>query len=137
MSIDKPTLPRGTQDFGPAVMVKRNFIIDNIKSVFERYGFLPLETPAMENLSVLTGKYGEEGDQLLFKILNSGNYLNGIGQAELTGTDAKSLAFRISEKGLRYDLTVPFARYVVMNRNDIVFPFKRYQVQPVPGSCRL
>ena len=131
MSTEKPTLPRGTQDFGPSVMVKRNFIIDNIKSVFERYGFLPLETPAMENLSVLTGKYGEEGDQLLFKILNSGNYLDGIDPSELSQSNAKNLAFRISEKGLRYDLTVPFARYVVMNRNDIVFPFKRYQVQPV------
>jgi histidyl-tRNA synthetase len=129
--MDKPTIPRGTRDFGPSVMVKRNFIIDTIKGVFERYGFLPLETPAMENLSVLTGKYGEEGDQLLFKILNSGNYLDGIDRTDLSEADSKSLAFRISEKGLRYDLTVPFARYVVMNRNDIVFPFKRYQVQPV------
>ncbi len=131
MSKDKPSLPRGTQDFSPQVMVRRAYIIDRIRKVFERYGFQPLETPAMENLSVLTGKYGEEGDQLLFKILNSGNYLDGIKEDELHTSDTRNLTFKISEKGLRYDLTVPFARYVVMNRNDIVFPFKRYQIQPV------
>ena len=101
MSNDKPTLPRGTQDFSPQVMVKRSYIIENIKKIFESYGFLPLETPAMENLSVLTGKYGEEGDQLLFKILNSGNYLDGISREELDSANSRSLAFKISEKGLR------------------------------------
>jgi histidyl-tRNA synthetase len=131
MSNEKPTLPRGTRDFSPEVMVKRGFIIENIKRIFERYGFLPLETPAMENLSVLTGKYGEEGDQLLFRILNSGNYLEGINPDEINSTNSRLLAGKITEKGLRYDLTVPFARFVVMNQNDIAFPFKRYQVQPV------
>jgi histidyl-tRNA synthetase len=131
MSNEKPGLPRGTRDFSPEVMVKRSYIIDHIKKIFERYGFLPLETPALENLSVLTGKYGEEGDQLLFKILNSGNYLDGITREDLNTTNSRSLAFKITEKGLRYDLTVPFARFVVMNQNDIAFPFKRYQVQPV------
>ncbi|GHE60693.1 histidine--tRNA ligase [Roseivirga thermotolerans] len=126
----KPSLPKGTRDFGPEQMFKRNFIIETIKKVFEKYGFMPLETPAMENLSVLTGKYGDEGDQLLFRILNSGDFLSKTQPADFEeGT--KSLVPKISEKGLKYDLTVPFARYVVMNRNDITFPFKRYQIQPV------
>lgn len=129
--MEKPTLPKGTRDFGPAVMAKRQFILDTIKSVFQTFGFQPLETPAMENLSTLTGKYGEEGDQLLFKILNSGDFLKDVTQSKLESRNAKHLTANISEKGLRYDLTVPFARFVVMNRNDISFPFKRYQIQPV------
>lgn len=127
--MEKPTLPKGTRDFGPAVMAKRQFIFDAIRKVFQTYGFQPLETPAMENLSTLTGKYGEEGDQLLFKILNSGDFLKDIEAAKLT--NSRSLAPEIAEKGLRYDLTVPFARYVVMSRNEVTFPFKRYQIQPV------
>ena len=127
--MDKPTLPKGTRDFGPSVMAKRQFIFDAIRKVFQHYGFQPLETPAMENLSTLTGKYGDEGDQLLFKILNSGDFLKDIADEDLG--NYKSLTGGIAEKGLRYDLTVPFARYVVMNRNEIVFPFKRYQIQPV------
>jgi histidyl-tRNA synthetase len=129
--MEKPTLPKGTRDFGPAVMIKRQFILDTIKSVFQTFGFQPLETPAMENLSTLTGKYGEEGDQLLFKILNSGDFLKDVPQSKLEVRNAKLLTADISEKGLRYDLTVPFARFVVMNRNEISFPFKRYQIQPV------
>ncbi len=128
--MSKPSLVRGTRDFGPDKMVKRNYIFDTIKSVFQRFGFQPLETPSMENLSVLMGKYGEEGDQLLFKILNSGNFSEKIGQADLE-EGYKKLTTKISEKGLRYDLTVPFARYVVMNRNELPLPFKRYQIQPV------
>lgn len=127
--MDKPTLPKGTRDFGPSVMAKRQFIFDAIRKVFQHYGFQPLETPAMENLSTLTGKYGDEGDQLLFKILNSGDFLKDIADEDLG--NYKALTGGIAEKGLRYDLTVPFARYVVMNRNEIVFPFKRYQIQPV------
>lgn len=129
--MDKPTLPKGTRDFGPATMAKRQFIFDNIRRVFQKYGFMPLETPAMENLSTLTGKYGEEGDQLLFKVLNSGDYLKDVDAAQLEARSSKLVASQISEKGLRYDLTVPFARYVVMNRNEVAFPFKRYQIQPV------
>ncbi len=129
--MEKPTLPKGTRDFGPAVMAKRQFIFENIKKVFQKYGFQPLETPAMENLSTLTGKYGEEGDQLLFKILNSGDFLKDVDNTKLEARSSKQIAFDISEKGLRYDLTVPFARYVVMNRNEVSFPFKRYQIQPV------
>ncbi len=129
--MEKPTLPKGTRDFGPAVMAKRNFILNTIRTVFQKYGFQPLETPAMENLSTLTGKYGDEGDQLLFKILNSGDYLNKADEKVLVAKDSKKLTSSISEKGLRYDLTVPFARFVVMNRNEISFPFKRYQIQPV------
>ncbi|MFT4032862.1 MAG: histidine--tRNA ligase [Siphonobacter sp.] len=128
--MQKPTLPRGTRDFGPEQMVKRNFIFDVIRGVFQKYGFQPLETPTLENLSVLMGKYGEEGDQLLFKVLNSGNYLENI-QAEQVSEGYKKLTPKISEKGLRYDLTVPFARYVVMNRGELTMPFKRYQLQPV------
>ncbi len=129
--MDKPTLPKGTRDFGPAVMAKRQFILGTIRRVFETFGFQPLETPAMENLSTLTGKYGEEGDQLLFRILNSGDFLKDVPAAKLDARNSKQLSVAIAEKGLRYDLTVPFARYVVMNRNDISFPFKRYQIQPV------
>ncbi len=129
--MEKPTLPKGTRDFGPAQMAKRQYILDRIKNVFQKYGFQPLETPAMENLNTLTGKYGDEGDQLLFKILNSGDYLKDVDAAKLEAKSSKQLTAEISEKGLRYDLTVPFARYVVMNRHDITFPFKRYQIQPV------
>ena len=127
--MEKPTLPKGTRDFGPAIMAKRQFIFDAIRSVFQDFGFQPLETPAMENLSTLTGKYGEEGDQLLFKILNSGDFLKNADPSMLN--NYRALTPEIAEKGLRYDLTVPFARFVVMNRNEVVFPFKRYQIQPV------
>lgn len=130
MSNQKPTLPKGTRDFGPDKMVKRNFILQTITATFQKFGFLPIETPALENLSVLTGKYGEEGDQLLFKVLNSGNFLEKV-SAQDVETGYKKLTPRISEKGLRYDLTVPFARFVVMNRNELTFPFRRYQIQPV------
>jgi histidyl-tRNA synthetase len=130
-AMEKPTLAKGTRDFGPATMAKRQFILDNIRAVFQKFGFQPLETPAMENLSTLTGKYGEEGDQLLFKILNSGDYLKEADLQNLAARDSKKITPDISEKGLRYDLTVPFARYVVMNRAEITFPFKRYQIQPV------
>ena len=129
--MEKPSLPKGTRDFGPATMAKRHFILNTIRQVFQKYGFQPLETPAMENLSTLTGKYGEEGDQLLFKILNSGDFLKEVGQQEIEARNSKRLTPEISEKGLRYDLTVPFARYVVMNRNEVSFPFKRFQIQPV------
>jgi histidyl-tRNA synthetase len=129
MKGEKPTIPKGTRDFGPNKMLKRQFILDTIKKVFEKFAYQPLETPAMENLSVLTGKYGAEGDQLLYKILNSGNFLSKTAQTEFE--DYKTLTPKIAEKGLRYDLTVPFARYVVMNQHDISFPFKRYQIQPV------
>jgi histidyl-tRNA synthetase len=127
--MEKPSLPKGTRDFGPQVMARRNHIVDAIRAVFQKYGFQPLETPAMETLATLTGKYGDEGDQLLFRILNSGDFLKNVDLHNVT--DARTLAPYISEKGLRYDLTVPFARYVVMNRHDITLPFKRYQVQPV------
>jgi histidyl-tRNA synthetase len=130
MKIEKPTIPQGTRDFGPDKMLKRQFILNAIKQVFEKFGYQPLETPAMENLSVLMGKYGTEGDQLLYKILNSGDFLSKVGNDELT-SDSRQLTTKIAEKGLRYDLTVPFARYVVMNQHDISFPFKRYQIQPV------
>ena len=130
-TMEKPTLPKGTRDFGPSTMAKRQFILENIKKVFQKYGFQPLETPAMENLTTLTGKYGEEGDQLLFIILNSGDYLKDVEQPKLETRNSKLVTSAISEKGLRYDLTVPFARYVVMNRHEITFPFKRYQIQPV------
>lgn len=130
MSASKPSIPKGTRDFGPEKMIKRSFIFESIKTVFKKFGFLPIETPTMENLSVLTGKYGDEGDQLIFKILNSGNYLENI-SADQIGQGYKKMTPLVSEKALRYDLTVPFARYVVMNRNEITFPFKRYQIQPV------
>jgi histidyl-tRNA synthetase len=124
-----PTIPKGTRDFSPADMAKRNYIFDTIGSVFRLYGFRQIETPAMENLSTLMGKYGEEGDKLLFKILNSGDFLAGIDAGTLSA--ASLTASRICEKGLRYDLTVPFARYVVQHRNEITFPFRRFQIQPV------
>ncbi|MBN2212666.1 MAG: histidine--tRNA ligase [Bacteroidales bacterium] len=130
MSVQKPSIPKGTRDFLPSEMVKRYYIFDTIKNVFRKYGYLPIETPAMENLDTLLGKYGEEGDRLLFKILNSGNFLKNIGKEDLK-TDSNKLSARICEKGLRYDLTVPFARFVVQNLNDITFPFKRYQIKPV------
>ena len=131
MAIQKPSIPKGTRDFGPAEMIKRKYIFNTIKSVFEKYGFLPLETPSMENLSTLLGKYGEEGDKLLFKVLNSGDFLKELSAQDLAEGNSTSASVKISEKGLRYDLTVPFARYVVQHQNEIVFPFKRYQVQPV------
>ncbi|GET27943.1 histidine--tRNA ligase [Prolixibacter sp. SD074] len=127
----KPSIPKGTRDFSPEEMVKRNYIFDTIKQVFRLYGFQSIETPAMENLSTLMGKYGEEGDKLLFKILNSGDFLSKVNDIELAGKDSIKLTNQISGKGLRYDLTVPFARYVVQHRNEIVFPFKRFQIQPV------
>jgi histidyl-tRNA synthetase len=130
MSADKPSLPKGTRDFGPEIMVRRNLIFDQIRSTFTKFGFQPLETPSMENLSVLTGKYGDEGDQLIFKILNSGNFLDKVAEADIA-LGYKPMTRKISEKALRYDLTVPFARYVVMNKGQLTFPFKRYQIQPV------
>jgi len=125
------SIPKGTRDFGPAEMPKRKYIFDKIEKVFIKYGYSPIETPAMENLSTLLGKYGDEGDKLLFKILNSGNYLSNIQQSEFTSENINNITNTISEKGLRYDLTVPFARFVVQHRNEINFPFKRYQIQPV------
>ena len=151
MAAQKPTLPKGTRDFGPADVQKRKYILNTIEAVFKKYGFMPLETPTMENLSTLEGKYGEEGDKLLFRILDSGDYLKSLKEhndkilsdesqdvtfapsfsGKLIDLDSKAATKFISEKGLRYDLTVPFARYVVMHRNEITFPFKRYQMQPV------
>jgi histidyl-tRNA synthetase len=128
--MEKPSIPKGTRDFGPTSMSKREFIFQHIRGVFRKYGFQPLETPAMENLSTLTGKYGDEGDRLLFRILNSGDFLEGVDIQKLLARDPGTSS-KLTEKGLRYDLTVPFARYVVMNRHDITFPFKRYQIQPV------
>ena len=125
MAIQKPSIPKGTRDFSPAEMMRRTYIFETIKSVFHTYGFAPLETPAMENLSTLLGKYGDEGDKLLFKILNSGDYAAGLDDGQLR------TASKICEKGLRYDLTVPFARYIVQHQSEIVLPFKRYQIQPV------
>ncbi|MBN2766920.1 MAG: histidine--tRNA ligase [Paludibacteraceae bacterium] len=127
----KPSIPKGTRDFTPQEMANRNYIFNTIKDVFRLYGFQQIETPAMENLSTLMGKYGEEGDKLLFKILNSGDFAAQLTDNELLGRNAVKLTNRISEKGLRYDLTVPFARFVVQNRDKISFPFKRYQIQPV------
>lgn len=127
----KPTIPKGTRDFSTDEMLKREFIFDTIKTVFKLYGYQPIETPAMENLSTLLGKYGEEADRLLFRILNSGNFLSGTSDEDLSGRDTGKLVSQICEKGLRYDLTVPFARYVVQHRDQIIFPFKRYQIQPV------
>ena len=127
----KPSIPKGTRDFGPEEMIKRTYIFDTIKSVFHTYGFLPLETPAMENLSTLLGKYGDEGDKLLFKVLNSGDFFKGVDAADLNEEKRNLLATKICEKGLRYDLTVPFARYVVQHQSEIAFPFRRYQIQPV------
>lgn len=127
----KPSIPKGTRDFSPEEMAKRNYIFDTIKSVFKTYGFQPIETPAMENLSTLLGKYGEEGDKLLFKILNSGDFTSGADASEFCTDRANVLSTKICEKGLRYDLTVPFARFVVQHQNELTFPFKRYQIQPV------
>lgn len=127
----KPSIPKGTRDFSPVEMARRNYIFDTIRTVFRLYGYNPVETPAMENLSTLMGKYGEEGDKLLFKILNSGEYLKNVDSPELTDVNYPKLTSKISEKGLRYDLTVPFARYVVQHRNELQMPFKRYQIQPV------
>ena len=127
----KPSIPKGTRDFGPIEMAKRNYIFNTIRSVYELYGFQQIETPAQETLATLMGKYGEEGDKLLFKILNSGDYLSKIDDEELKERNTLHLASKICEKGLRYDLTVPFARYVVMHREELQLPFKRYQVQPV------
>ncbi len=126
----KPSLPKGTRDFGPLQMYRREYLFSTIKGVFKKYGFMPLETPAIENLSTLTGKYGDEGDQLLFKILNSGDFLSKTSEGDFQN-GSKALTSKIAEKGMKYDLTVPFARYVAMNRNDIAFPFKRFQIQPV------
>lgn len=123
--MQKPSIPKGTRDFSPAEMMRRQYIFDTIRGVFRLFGFAPLETPAMENLSTLLGKYGDEGDKLLFKILNSGDYAAGLSDDEVRQ------ASRICEKGLRYDLTVPFARYVVQHRDELSFPFRRYQMQPV------
>ncbi len=128
---NKPSIPKGTRDFGPIEMAKRNYIFNTIRSVYELYGFQQIETPAQETLQTLMGKYGEEGDKLLFKILNSGDYLSKISDEELTERNTLRLASKICEKGLRYDLTVPFARYVVMHREEVQLPFKRYRVQPV------
>jgi histidyl-tRNA synthetase len=128
--VSKPSIPKGVRDFGPEKMVKRNYIFQTIKTVFQKFGFLPIETPTMENLSVLTGKYGDEGDQLIFKVLNSGDYLSKVDASDIA-SGYKKMTPKIAEKGLRYDLTVPFARFVVMNRNEITFPFKRFQIQPV------
>ena len=127
----KPSIPKGTRDFSPLEMSKRNYIFNTIKEVYALYGFQQIETPAMENLSTLMGKYGEEGDKLLFKIQNSGDYFKGITDEELLGRNALRLASKFCEKGLRYDLTVPFARYVVQHRDELSMPFKRYQIQPV------
>ena len=129
MSKNKPTIPKGMRDFTSDIMFRRNYIFEVTRKIFEKYGYAPIETPAMENLSTLSGKYGDEGDRLIFKILNSGDYLSKSTYSE--SIDSKSLTKQISEKALRYDLTVPFARFVVQNRNDITFPFKRYQMQNV------
>ena len=127
----KPSIPKGTRDFSPIEMSRRNYIFDTIRKAFHLFGFQQIETPAMENLSTLMGKYGEEGDKLLFKIQNSGDYFKGLTDEELLSRNAAKLASKFCEKGLRYDLTVPFARYVVMHREELSFPFKRYQIQPV------
>jgi histidyl-tRNA synthetase len=139
--MSKPAIPKGTRDFGPQEMSMRNYLFGVIRRNFERYGFLPIETPAMENLSTLTGKYGDEGDQLIFKILNNGDFLAKADQGALQQADSKKLGFSISSKALRYDLTVPFARFVVMNSGQLPMPFRRYQIQPVwrgdrPGKGR-
>ena len=126
----KPSIPKGTRDFTPVEMMRRNYIFDTIRNVFHKHACLPIETPAMENLSTLMGKYGEEGDRLLFKILNSGDFTKGVDFQDETQSTNK-LAAQLCEKGLRYDLTVPFARFIVQHQNELTFPFKRYQMQPV------
>ena len=131
----KPSIPKGTRDFGPAEMAGRNYIFDTVKSVFRTYGYMPIETPSMENLGTLLGKYGDEGDKLLFRILNSGDAFSGVDfdsyMLEDGKCNSKALSLKVCEKGLRYDLTVPFARFVVQHQNELSFPFKRYQIQPV------
>ncbi|NMC42151.1 MAG: histidine--tRNA ligase, partial [Bacteroidales bacterium] len=127
----KPNIPKGTRDFPPGEIIRRELIINVIKETFTLFGYQPLETPAMENLSTLLGKYGEEGDKLLFRILNSGDFLDNVAEQELLRRDSSAISSKICEKGLRYDLTVPFARFVVQHRNEITFPFKRYQIQTV------
>ncbi len=139
--MSKPSIPKGTRDFGPKAMARRQWMFDTLRGVFESHGFVPIQTPSFENLSTLTGKYGEEGDQLIFKILNNGDYLAKANDEALAARDSKALTASISKKALRYDLTVPFARFVVMNRNELTFPFKRYQIQNVwrgdrPGKGR-
>ncbi len=127
----KPSIPRGTRDFSPAEMLRRNFIFDIIRKNFSLFGYMPLETPAMENLSTLLGKYGEEGDRLIYRILNSGDFLADINPSDISSAGSTAISQLICEKGLRYDLTVPFARFVVQRRDEITFPFRRYQIQPV------
>jgi histidyl-tRNA synthetase len=127
----KPSIPKGTRDFSPIEMSKRNYIFNTIRDVYHLFGFQQIETPSMELLSTLMGKYGEEGDKLLFKILDSGDFMRGITPEDLSEGGTGKLAAKLCEKGLRYDLTVPFARFVVMHRDEITFPFKRYQIQPV------
>ena len=127
----KPSIPKGTRDFSTEEMLRREYIFETIKRVFRLYGYQPIETPAMENLTTLLGKYGDEGDKLLFRILNSGDFLSSVSDDELGKREYGKLSSKLCEKGLRYDLTVPFARYVVQHRDEIVFPFKRYQIQPV------
>ena len=129
--MQKTSIPKGTRDFTPAEMVRRNYIFDTIRAIFQKFGYQPIETPAMENLSTLLGKYGEEGDKLLFRILNSGDFLSDASQQEISEKNLNKLSLKICEKGLRYDLTVPFARFVVQRMSEITFPFKRYQIQPV------
>lgn len=131
MANEKPTIPKGTRDFGPLEVAQRDYIFNSVRQVFMQHGFMPVETPAMETLATLMGKYGEEGDRLIFRILNSGDFTSGIPEGEWSGRDALKLSARICEKALRYDLTVPFARYVVQNQHQLTFPFKRYQIQPV------
>lgn len=131
MAVSKPSIPKGTRDFSTFEMSRRTYIFDTIRSVFQLYGFLPIETPAMENISTLMGKYGEEGDKLLFRILNSGDFLSSVDKDRLSQGDSRGISPFIVEKGLRYDLTVPFARFVVQHRNELQFPFRRYQIQPV------
>ncbi|MBN2812488.1 MAG: histidine--tRNA ligase [Bacteroidales bacterium] len=131
MALQKPSIPKGTRDFGPVEMSKRNYIFNTIKKVFQHHGYSQIETPAMENLDTLLGKYGDEGDKLLFKILNSGDFFDGVDPLELRQSGSNTASLKICEKGLRYDLTVPFARFVVQHQHEIEFPFKRYQIQPV------
>jgi histidyl-tRNA synthetase len=131
LDMSQPSIPKGTRDFSPEVMVKRNYIFNTIRGVFQRYGYMPLETPSMENVETLTGKYGDEGDKLIFRILDSGDYLKDIPNETLQERKLNVITKGIAEKALRYDLTVPFARFVVMNQHSIAFPFKRYQIQPV------
>lgn len=129
--MSQPSIPKGTRDFAPEIMVKRNYIFNVIRKTFERFGYMPLETPSMENIETLTGKYGDEGDKLIFRILNSGDFLKDVSDEQLAAKQIPQISKVIAEKALRYDLTVPFARFVVMNQNSIAFPFKRYQIQPV------